>query len=195
MKNREVVTKDNYKQIVLRRAIILCWVLLAICFIVKIFGGNFFNIVCENKNFIKVCQFIDNSVLFYIINYLSYIITTSLIILSCCKKYKFNKKEILIIAICYNLCFGLKFISLTISAIIEQLVLFIILPLIFSKSIKRTILTFILVNGFQLISLFTKNIGIGIMEVPFLIGIIFMFDYYIMLILYYLYSNLKKEAK
>lgn len=38
---KEVVTEDNYKQIVLKRMIIICWVILFVCFIIKIFGGDF----------------------------------------------------------------------------------------------------------------------------------------------------------
>lgn len=193
MKNKIVVTEDNYKELVLRRMILLCWILLGICFIIKIFGGNFFSIICTNKTFIRICNYIDNSFWFYILNYINYILTTSLLILASCGQYKFNKIQMVIIAITYNLCFLLKFVSLTVSSICEQIILFIMVPLSFNRNILRTILAFVLVNAFQILSLITKNLGFRIMSDSFMVGIIFLIDYYIMLILYYLYSNLLKE--
>lgn len=97
-----VTTKDKYNRVI-KRSIILCWIALAICFIVKIFGGNFFEIVVHND---------------------------------------------------------------------------------------RIALTLI----FQVLSLITKNIGLGILGDNFLVSIIVMIDTYFMLALYYLYS-LKLEVK
>ena len=45
-----VTTKDKYNRVI-KRSIILCWIALAICFIVKIFGGNFFEIVVHRGLF------------------------------------------------------------------------------------------------------------------------------------------------
>lgn len=39
-----VTTKDKYNRVI-KRSIILCWIALAICFIVKIFGGNFLRLL------------------------------------------------------------------------------------------------------------------------------------------------------
>ena len=97
-----VTTRDKYNRVI-KRSIILCWIALAICFIVKIFGGNFFEIVVHND---------------------------------------------------------------------------------------RIALTLI----FQVLSLITKNIGLGILGDNFLVSIIAMIDTYFMLALYYLYS-LKLEVK
>ena len=96
-----VTTRDKYNRVI-KRSIILCWIALAICFIVKIFGGNFFEIVVHND---------------------------------------------------------------------------------------RIALTLI----FQVLSLITKNIGLGILGDNFLVSIIVMIDTYFMLALYYLYS-LKLEG-
>ena len=75
MKDKVVITRENYRQIMLKRAIISCWVILVVCFIIKLFGGNFFAIVCNDEKFIKVCEFINNSVIKYIIYYLLFLFT------------------------------------------------------------------------------------------------------------------------
>ena len=48
------------KQKFIKRVIIGAWITLALCFVIKLFGGNFFNIICENENFIAVCNYADN---------------------------------------------------------------------------------------------------------------------------------------
>ena len=56
MKNKKIITPENYKEIMLKRGIISCWILLAICLIIKICGGNYFAIVCNSENFINFCK-------------------------------------------------------------------------------------------------------------------------------------------
>ena len=107
-----VTTKDKYNRVI-KRSIILCWIALAICFIVKIFGGNFFEIV---------------------------------------------------------------------------------IPLLICRNIWRVLIGVALTLIFQVLSLITKNIGLGILGDNFLVSIIVMIDTYFMLALYYLYS-LKLEVK
>ena len=69
----------DYKEIILKRAIILCWILLIICFIIKLCGGNYFNIMCNNENFIRFCNFIENSIIKYIIYLFSFIFSSYLL--------------------------------------------------------------------------------------------------------------------
>ena len=70
---KEVVTGDNYKQIVLKRMITLCWILLAVCFVIKLFGGNFFAFIGESK----VAEYIANNLwLFSIVQFIFYFFGT-----------------------------------------------------------------------------------------------------------------------
>ena len=71
-----VTTKDKYNRVI-KLSIILCWIALAICFIVKIFGGNFFEIVVYNDRFTAVCEFCQKSfILTNIVYYISSCICT-----------------------------------------------------------------------------------------------------------------------
>lgn len=205
MKSREVVTKDNYKQIVLKRMIILCWILLAVCFVVKIFGGNFFNIVCQNERFIKVCEYLDNSIILKIlIGFISSLLCNSLFYLSICRKIKFEKLEFLIVIIISLISVVIKLFFRNISAIIDMTMLF-ILPFIFRRNskviccswfIRSIIFANILNLAFQIISAFVKNVAIIAVESKTtLILLIYSIDCYIMLSLYYLYVNNGKENK
>lgn len=202
MKSREVVTKDNYKQIVLKRMIILCWILLAVCFVVKIFGGNFFNIVCQNERFIKVCDYVDENVwLQYIIGCISTLFLQTLYLLAISKHLWFTRKrEVVIVVTTMMLGVGLRLVSVVFKTLFDIFQYF-IMPFLIKDNFKirtkilRVVASYIMVFIFQLVSLLTKNLSIGFTTVnyAFITNIIFMIDIYIMVGLYYLYINFNKE--
>lgn len=189
------ITENNYKQIVLKRAIISCWILLAICFFIKIFGGNFFNIVCNNEKFINFCTFIDTNWLYFAIAFMFYYTSTMIYILAVTRS-KFTLKNFLLITACCICSYSTKFISTTIGLIADYVLIYFGLCLYLAlkngikpkKAILLVLFGFVLNNVFQLISLFVKDLGLfKIMVNNSLIQIIFMLDYYIMLVLAYLY--------
>lgn len=201
MKSREVVTKDNYKQIVLKRMIILCWTLLAVCFVVKIFGGNFFNIVCQNERFIKACEFVDKNVwLQYIIGCISTLFLQTLYLLAISKHLWFTRKrEILIVLFTILLGVFLRRLSIVFKIVLDVFQYF-IMPFLIKSNLKkrvvcrRIIFGFVATLSFEIISALVKNLSINFIPLNgMLISLIFCIDVYIMVILYYLYCNVKKE--
>ena len=73
------ITKDNYQEVVLKRSIIACWIILIICFAIKLFGGNYFGIVCTNDKFLSICNYIDNSWIAYLLRCISFLLSSFLI--------------------------------------------------------------------------------------------------------------------
>lgn len=74
------------------------WVVLICCFIVKLFGGNYFEIVCENENFVMICNFIDNNFWLKVIVYaIICVINVSLVLLAIIEKRKFSGWQNIII--------------------------------------------------------------------------------------------------
>lgn len=201
MKSREVVTKDNYKQIVLKRMIILCWILLAVCFVVKIFGGNFFNIVCQNERFIKVCEYVDKNVWSqYVIGCISTLFLQTLYLLAISKHLWFTRKrEIVIVVSTMMLGVGLRLIN-SIIGFIFDIYQYLIMPFLihdkykYNVKLRRVILGLCLTLIFQITSLIVKNLEIfTVTNNSFLIAFIYNIDVSIMIILYYLHSNNIKE--
>ena len=190
---------DKIKYI--KRVIIVCWVALAICFLIKLFGGNFFQIICENQTFIAICEFCEKNIAIYcIVACISSIINTTIMDLAICCKTKFNLCEFLILAI--SVCVGAVFKILVnrTTGMIFDVVNLIILPCIFSIKTPRRHWFAILGNAlliiFQLISMFVKNISFGfVASNGMLISIIYSIDVIIMLVLYYLYANLLRLKK
>ena len=193
MKSREVVTKENYKQIALRRMIIVCWILLAVCFIVKIFGGNFFNIVCENERFIKVCTYIENTFWYYVVSFITSAVVHYMVWALMFDKNKFNTKETIILSSVFIFTFIIQSILYYFGfgeyVILMSLFRYIIFPLIMKCNWKRVIIVNIFDIIFQLISMFVKNVEIMKFDTNVIIALIFMIDYYIMFIITMLYSN------
>lgn len=199
---KEKIDENNYKEIMLRRSIIICWVILGICFIVKLFGGNYFSIACENERVVKICKYIDLSPLAYIIRLLSFLLSSYLIFKSV--DFGTSKKQTAIflglcfVAWCYKHLINVGIIN--ISAILYNIFDFIILYILLiictlkGKSILiklvKPLLFVALLFIFSLVSIVIKNVGIkSSLNSYFLQGIIFMVDYYIMLVLTYLYSK------
>lgn len=192
---------------VLRTAIIICWVVLAVCFIIKIFGGRYFEIATNNDTFVAVCEYVDNQVwLKAILSFAVNLLIAVLINLAVLRQKVLKSKQAIILLTCVIVAFAVAFVGTCVENEIIDIVGFVlsflplcICPMILSKKPLRSILAFIMYAIFQAISVVVKGLSITkVNDESSLIGLIFSIDVYIMLILYYLYSlmpNKKKTAK
>ena len=182
---------------VTRIAIVLCWLSLFSFWALKIFGGNFFEIMVENENFIRFCQYAENSWIRHLINFVTISIVNIFMYGAVRQKFFFNRFELL------------AFIVITISIwAIRFAPNFLFIHLWFSYSI--IIIYGIITNKgkakfngiiccaldflFSTISMLVRNIPIKICD-NFIVGNILLIDMYIMYSLYYLYSNLSRIKK
>lgn len=202
MKEKIKVDENNYKEIILKRSIIICWIILGICLVVKLLGGDYFAITCENKNFIKFCDYIDKSPLAYIIRLFSFLSSSYLVF----KSVDYNttrKQTIIFLGLCFlSWCYkhlinvGIIYISTILYNIFDFIVLYVLLLVctfkgrpIRTRIVKPLIFIFLLFV-FSLVSTIIKNVGIkNSLNSYFLQGVVFMVDYYIMLVLTYLYTK------
>lgn len=198
-------TAETYKSVVLRRAIIICWLLLFVCFTLKIFGGNYFEIVVKEPRFVEFCQYLDNNIFLYgLIGLISAFISYSLYYLAILRQIWFSKRQftvfiITVIVFCIARIILMEF-NFNNFAFIIDIIQYFIVPFalkynINKRNILRVIIAFSRNLGFQLIAVITKNIGIKLTTDNPLVAIIYMIDLYIMLGLYYLYSNNKKGTE
>ena len=200
MKHELKITKDNYREVVLKRSIIICWVLLAICLVIKIFGGNFFTIVCENEKFVAFCIYFDSTFIKYVI-YIGYFLLESNIfalILKPDTKLK-NKRFVVYLMSCV-LFWIIKVlvenniikISVSLFSFISMIILYLLL-FMFSKKPVKSLLIILYQFAIAFVSSFIKNISFGgFMSSSALLTFIFYIDYYIVFILTYLYEKYKK---
>lgn len=177
----------NKKQ--LKTVIIVCWILLAICFVIKIFGGNWFELSSDNEKFVQFCTFVDNTMwLKMILACVIYCISGYFIMCISINTNKLTRKQLLII-------FPIMVLKSIISwyfywaAFVLDIFILIVLPTIFSKKILRSIICFAAIMAFQVISLIIRNIGINnFNDGMFLVQTLIQIDYYIMIALLYFYN-------
>lgn len=193
----------------IKRTIFLCWIMLIVCFIIKLFGGNWFEIMCDNEHFIYICNYIDERLwLKYIIAFILYVPSTFLLMLSCCLLPKPNWKQTITILAFIVVVWSTQFLS-DIAKMVFEVVMFITLPTTtkimgaektdLKTAIKSSwhlgVIGCALDLLFQVISLITRNIGIKITDTSTLITLILMIDYYIMIAIYFLYVTLKSKKE
>ena len=184
----------------LNRVIIASWIGLALCFIIKIFGGNLFEIACANENFIAVCDYADtNYWANYLINCAHCFISLYFFTLAIISRYKFETWQLIILVVSILALTPLKILNSPLS-FIADIWEGILLPILFLgkrfKEYWKPLFANVILIVFQVISLVTKNLSIGnVTENGLLIGIIYSIDVTLMVILYYLYSNEVRRKK
>ena len=183
----------------LRRVIIISWITLGLCFVVKIFGGNFFEIMSDSPNYKALCEYADTHLwLKFIIGFLSSMLCQSFYVLAILQKYKFSVKELVITTVSVFASCLVKLYSFSFGWLTD-IWLFILLPILFlGKNYKKywnAPFALLLTLLFQFISLLVKNINTLNIGEDYFIGLIYSIDIYIMCVLYYLYRNYQKEQK
>lgn len=169
-----------------------CWAVLIAYFLIKMLGGNYFEIACENERFIAFCNWLDNSWFKFVISIITYTTSMYMIYLCIVKKKILNDWWMILVMLPASV---IKYYNPIIGLVLDFIYI-ILIPLIISKGKlwKRVIVGNVLMFAFQLISLITKNIGYYYDNSSMLVGLIYMIDYYLMIILYYLYTHRKKET-
>lgn len=182
--------KNKYKVLIKS-----CWILLFICCAFKLFGADIFIAGTNNENFIKVHTFIEENIFIkYILYLLMNMISSGIYFMAVLKERKINLKWLIPYGI-YAIC---KIIFNSFDSLFMILDFIIIpgLPIIINPKVwKRSLIGTFLNLGFQFISMFLKLDNFSMFDENALITLLLSIDYYIMLVLYYLYSNEKKETK
>ena len=196
-KIKDKIAKERYTtSFRLKVLIIVCWIAYIICLIIKLCGGNRFEIATSNETFIALCDYIDNTLwLKATICSIFYVISAYLIYLCLTRQKLFKDWWMLIILLMssiINVLINNTYVNLGLS-----LITMIVIPLIKTKGKLwlHIIIGVLLVCLFQQISLRTRSIGWNLDNQSTLVLLIMQVDYYIMLIIYYLYVNGKEVNK
>lgn len=173
------------------RLLAVLWGTLLVCFAIKMLGGNLFEIIATNQTYIKMCKFLEESKLYYAVYFPFYVLSCyiPILVISREKPKKWNLWFLFPIT-------GLYILKIFYSglAYILELVMYIILSLKVSRRPWRALELFILTFVFQLISLITKNIGYKLDYENVITSLIYMFDYYIMMLIYCVNTLIRKES-
>lgn len=177
----------------LQRVIIVSWIALIICFVIKLFGGNLFEIACTNETFIAICDYADTHLWAnYLISALYCFISLYFFTLAIMQKTKYKAWQLIILILTVLGGTALKIWNST-YGIYFDIWQVIIMPIIFlNKEFKKylnIVIANILLFGFQIISMYTKDIEFGVLGDSILVGTIYSIDVFIMIVLYFAYAN------
>ena len=190
----------------IKRAIVLCWIMLVACFAIKLFGGNWFEVACTNEHFSMICGFVDERLaLQNAIALILYVLSTTIIMLSSARAPSPTKKQLAFLVVCVSSIWALQYLSLTAKAVVEMS-FFLFCPFLLNLVVEKRAITkraffveilfgaigIALTWAFQLLSLITRNFGVSFVGDETLVALILMVDYYIMIVLYYLYVKSKE---
>lgn len=180
--------KNKYKVL-----IITCWILLILCCIAKLFGANWFIAHTDNQRFIEACNYINETYWFnFIVRFTINYISCSIYYMSVLRQNKLTLNSIKwAIPLAIYIVFKIIYNELDVLFFIFDVVMMIGLPIVIEHNKKILLFApigFILNTLFQLISMWLKVNQYTMFDNDLLVGIILSIDYYIMLILYWLYS-------
>lgn len=174
--------------------IVLCWLSLFSFWAIKIFGGNWFEIMVENENFVKFSDTVQNTWLKYITSLISTGIAHYFVLGAIFQKAKFDKLRFGIYAFSFVSAWAVaNFVELLFLKVSYAYIVFTIIALIFNKGKRKingmlfTFIDFV----FTTISMITRNLQLSLIK-NYLILMILSYDVYIMYCLYFLYCILIK---
>ena len=191
----EKLNKTKY----LSRLIVVCWIALAICFIIKIFFGNLFDIMCQNENFMAICDYADTHLwLNYLLSALYCFISLYFFTLAILQEIKYERWQLIVVILTVVIGTALKMQMSFISVIFDVWQFFGMPMLFLGKRFRlywRILLANVLLIVFQLVSMYIKNAYTSDFYDSMMIGCIYSLDVLIMVILYYAYCNVKRKEK
>lgn len=185
---------------ILKRAILLMWCLLIVCFAIKLLGGEWFKIASQNQRFIAVCNAIDNNMWLQAIVYFPlFVLSNGLTVLAMTQKMWFSRQELYFVISTFIICHALQYI-IEFGGIISSVMTAIVVPMVllgkFSKKWWNILIGNVLIIVFQFLSMIVKELSLIKFNETSLTAIIYMIDAYIMMAIYYLYANLiNKKGK
>lgn len=189
--NRVKITKQMYdKEKMYKWLVILCWLTILTCTILKMFGSKQFEMPNYTYNISDTTQKIVNYI-FYILN--------SILFAMLLKKDKLTLKEIGVVVLLYTPLFIMSMFPkiATIRFILETIMFFVLGKIIIKDKWWKVLLEVISINFiiiiYQLITMLYKNINVKIKIDNFIVSYIVLIDYYTLILLTYLYIKKKGE--
>lgn len=177
--------------------IIICWVSLIGFWLLKIFGGNFFEIMVKNENFLKFSDLLQNTWLKYLVSFVTIFIYNYLIFGAVSQNFYFKGYKLVYVLLSILMMWLIaNFVNIDFIKMYTGYILIIIFSLITQTKWKKLLgfSPIVIELIFSILSMMTRNIDLVVTN-NYLVASIMMIDLYIMAGLYYLYSNFLKLRK
>ena len=189
--------KNNKTNLLYKASLLTCLITLVVCVIFKIFGAKYFDLNTSLPLLIEIDKIIMNN--FILTSFYSMILCSVnlffILGIIFCQDAKTTLKMTMKYIPLLILLMIIKYYTEGVGRILCDFVYLIIVPVMenkiwhYSHMIKRIIITILLNIFYQSVSLFIKNLGFSQGCYGFSISILFMVDYYIMLLITYMVSR------
>lgn len=201
MENKNIGTAKlkTYIQIT-RITIVICWIALFAFWTIKLFGGNFFEIIVQNENFIKFSDIVQNTWVKYLVSFITIAVAKYLTFGAICQRFYFTGKQLLFVILSIiSIWAVVNFSNSDFLKMWYAYIIMVIFGLLYQKKWKKMfgLLGVVFDCSFSIISAVVRNLPVEVFS-NYLLTFILIIDMYIMTALYYLYANLikmKKEIK
>lgn len=199
MSESRPIDKDRLQMYisVTKITIVLCWLSLFDFWAIKIFGGNWFEIMVENENFIKFSNAVQNTWLKYLSSFITIFIARYFTFGAICQKFVFKGKTLFfVLAMIISMWVVVNFIDIPFLNMWYAYILIATFAVFYQKKWKKLygLLAIAFDFIFSTVSILTRNIELQIIT-DYLVGYILLIDMNIMYFIYYLYSNLLRLKK
>ena len=177
--------------------IVLCWLSLFSFWAIKLFGGNWFEIMVENENFVQFSNMVQNTWLKYVVSLFTVFFGNYFLFGAIQQQFKFDFRQfIVVIGITISMWIVANWIDFAQMKVWYGYVVIAIYGATVQVGWKRFfgVIAIVLQFIFSTISLLTRNVQFQLIT-NYLLIMVFLIDVYIMYILYYLYSNLIRLKK
>lgn len=193
------INKDRLQMYVslMKITIVLCWLSLFSFWAIKLFGGNWFEIMVENENFIKFSNTVQNTWLKYLVSLITIFVSYYFMYGAVLQKVALKGKYLVVYLLSALANWAVvNFVPINFIRMIFGYTLIIISAIVFKqgKSKFNGIICVALDFVFSTISMLVRNIDVEILS-NYFIAYIGSIDLYIMYSLYFLYSNLLRISK
>ena len=172
---------------------LVAFFIIAFC-VLKLFFPDALLVCIENKRIIQIGNFIDNHVTAMVFMDAAFAVLAMHFYLSSCKQvWRLEIHHYVLLAI-YGVAMAVMYLIHPVVAMITDLILFIVFPIILKSKPKQFIPLFIIHQVGQNALLFIRSQPLYLADTNYATGTLLVLDAYAWLVLYYLYSNMNKEV-
>lgn len=175
-----------------KTTIIMCWIALFVFWAIKLFGGNFFEIAVQNENFLRFSEKVETTWLKYLVSFVTIALSNYMTLGAVCQKLYFRGKQSIVVWLSIiSMLVVANFIEIDFLKMWYGYILTFLIPLFYQVRYRKLLglLAVVFDLGFSIISMFVRNIPF-VVSSNYMISMIMSIDIYLMICLYYLYSNL-----
>ena len=196
MKNIDKEELSTYISIT-RITISICWITLIIFWIIKLLGGNWFEVAVQNENFVKFSKLVETTWLKYLVSFVTVCFGNYLLFGAIYGTFRFGKiQSIILFAMFVSMWTVVSFVPIEWIKMFYGYACIILYTVITQKGKKKLlgVLAIALQFAFTTLSMLTRNVDIYVQQ-NYILSLILSIDSYIMYGLYYLYYNLIRIKK